>query len=213
MSTPSTKNEGFLILDEFVCQAILDPSIQDGESSDLSRLIERVRMAGSRSSLEAYLDLVKLLLDDLELDGTDQRLSMSIPKSGHGWGFLPVSLNNRYVVALHGGSGEELIGVIFGPDFERRQDLTAKVAFGRFKALPGEDPKDVPFIVEARSAADVLRDEEFRVGWLHAARHELERGRSSPYRRFHVPEFYQLAMDSVYRKGVLDKAFSSTSGS
>jgi hypothetical protein len=122
--------------------------------------------------------------------------------------FLPVSINNRYVVTPYRGDGEDLIAIIFGPDFERRPGLRAKVVqSGRFQALRGEDSEKVPFFLMVESAEDVLRNEELRLGWLEAARSELDRARSSPYRRFHVPVYHRLAVDSAYRQSVLDKVF------
>jgi hypothetical protein len=181
----------------------------EDEPAAHQRLIQRVGMAGSRSWLEGYLNLVKHLLEDLEIASSDRRLAMSIPKGGGGW-FLPVSINNRYVLAPHARHGENLVGVIFGSDFERRRGMRAKVVrYGRFEALPGEDPEAVPFFLELRSPEEVMEDDEVRLGWLQAARHEATRARSSPYRGSHVPACYRLAVDLAYRQSVLDQGFSS----
>lgn len=179
------------------------------ESADHQRLIQRVGIAFSRPWFEGYLDLVRLLIEELALESSDPRLAMSIPKGGNGC-FLPVSINNRYVVTPDSRNGEDLIGVIFGSDFERRPTLRAKVVrYGRFEALPGEKPEDVPFFLRVRSVDDIMQDEELKLGWLDAARCELDRARASPYRRFHVPVCYRLAVDSTYRHRVLDKSFGS----
>ena len=181
--------------------------VQDDQAAH-QRLIQRVGMAGNRAWLEGYLDLVKLLLEDLGMESSDPRLAMSIPKGRGGW-FLPVSINNRYVVAPQTRNGEDLIGIIFGPDFEDRPGLRDKVVeYGRFEALPGEDSEEVPFFLRLRSAEEVMQDGEVKLGWLEAARREVERARASPFRRFHVPACYRLAVHPAYRQSVLDQGFS-----
>ncbi|HMF10932.1 MAG TPA: phospholipase D-like domain-containing protein [Gemmataceae bacterium] len=176
------------------------------------QLVQRVGMAGSREWVEGYLDLVRLLLDELAMKSSDPRLAMSIWKKSGGR-FLPVSINNRYVLAPENKNGERLIGIIFGHDPKRLIGMKDKVAWSdQFDPLRGEDSKQVPFFVRLRSAEDIIQDDEVRSGWLEAARCEIERARSSPYRRFHVPACYNLVADPAYRRRVLDEGFPVFSG-
>jgi hypothetical protein len=161
--------------------------------------------------MEAYLDLVKLLVEDLGLREADRRLAMTIPKSEGGW-LMPVSINQRYILASHIKQRKDRIYIIVGPDVASWPMLRAPVVDGFYSPLSGEAPEDVPGASYVRSAAGVLRNEELKQNWLAAARRELDRRKSSTHRRFHEPLYYRLAVDPDYRKRVLDEAFPAEHG-
>ena len=178
-----------------------------GEATS-EQLIERVKFAPSREWINGYFDLMKILLETTGLTNDDPRLVTSIPQSD--W-FLPVSINNRYVLAPRRTRERVLIGIIYGPEFEILSELQDKaVSYGRFKPLRGESIMDVPFFVRFENVNQILESPDLRENWLDAASFEVQRAKSSPYRKFHQSIVYMAAVDSDFRKVILDEAFSNT---
>jgi hypothetical protein len=174
-----------------------------GEATS-EQLIKRVKFAPSCEWIEGYFDLMKLLLETTGLSNDDPRLVTSIPQSD--W-LLPVSVNNRYVLAPRKQDGFA-VGIIYGPEFELKPHLqTQAISDWRFSPLPGEGI-DTPFFIRFRDAGSILESPEIRDGWLDAALLEVQRAKSSPYRKFHQSIVYRAAVDLGYRKTILDKAFS-----
>jgi hypothetical protein len=175
-------------------------------------LAERLAVVADKEWLVRYLDLVHLLISHLQIGVDDPRLAMTVPKAKNGW-FLPVTINNRYVVAPFCRRGEQLLGVIFGPDFEQRDDIrNLVVRHGRFEALPGEASEATPFFLRIQDAESVLENPQFLQGWLDAAEHELHRASASPYRRFHSPAFFRLVADRTFRDGALNATRAASNG-
>jgi len=153
-----------------------------GEATS-EQLVERVKFAPSREWIDGYFDLMKLLLETTGLTDDDPRLVTSMPQSK--W-FLPVSINNRYVLAPQKRMDGFVIGIIYGPEFELLPELKASVeSYGRFKPLRGESVMDVPFFVRVDNAKRIIESPEIRDGWLRAALREVTRAKSSPYRKYH----------------------------
>jgi len=175
-----------------------------GEATS-EQLIERVRSAPSREWIDGYFDLMQLLLEATGLTNDDPRLVTSIPLST--W-FLPVSINNRYVLAPQKKRDGFVIGIIYGPEFELLPELKASVeSYGRFKPLRGESVMDVPFFIRIDNAKRIIESPEIRNGWLRAALREVTRAKSSPYRKYHQPAVYEVAVNLDYRAAILEKAF------
>ena len=188
----------------------IPPGPEDSNQDDAAsraRLIARLQQVGNRHWVEDYLRLQRDLLEALQIDGNDPRLVMSIPRDGKGW-FLPISINNRYVLAPKRARNQSLIGIIYGENFDPdASNMTSVIDSGRFDDLPGEDPLRTPFFLRVRDTTDVFINDDLRTGWIAAARRELDRAKASPYRRFHQPECYRLAVDQSYQKSVLAEAF------
>ncbi len=175
-----------------------------GEATS-EQLVKRVRWAPSREWIDDYFDLMRILLETTGLTNEDARLVTSIPQSH--W-FLPVSINNRYVLATRRKREQVLIGIICGPEFELLPEFQNKaVSYGRFKPLRGESSGDTPFFVRFKNAPQILKSLRLKESWLDAASLETQRAKSSPYRRFHQSIVYRTAIDLNYRKEILDKAF------
>jgi len=69
---------------------------------------------------------------------------------------------------------------------------------------------DVPFFVRFENVNQILESPDLRENWLDAASFEVQRAKSSPYRKFHQSIVYMAAVDSDFRKVILDEAFSNT---
>lgn len=155
---------------------------------ELRDIIERFHPV----SLDSYRMLVQMIIDHLQLDSNDARLVVTIPKRKTGW-LLPVSINNRYIVAakLHGGHAE--VGVIHTPDFEDEgHGDELDCTFGRFKPLPGENDIDTPYFVVLPEPQIILEQPRLLGACLAAAEHELNRASASPHRRYHRDEAFDF---------------------
>jgi 5-methylcytosine-specific restriction protein A len=69
------------------------------DNDKIELLVKRIKYAPSREWVNSYFDLVKRVLDVTGLKNDNPRLVMSLSPNSTGWHF-PVTINNRYVVAL-----------------------------------------------------------------------------------------------------------------
>jgi hypothetical protein len=174
------------------------------------RLVERIRLAPDREWINEYLDLVKELLSFTGFTADDPRLVLSIPS----YNKLPVTINNRYVLrAAFYRRKPATTGFIFGAQSAKIPELQAKtVNGGRFDPLPGEEFDDTPyffrFIGSPNSIFADAPTNELKDAWIEAILSEMERCKSSSFRKFHEPVLYEAAVNLDYRKAVLDEAFS-----
>ena len=166
-------------------------------------LIERVRCVPNREWIDGYLDLMKLLIEATGLSSDDRRLVTSIPNSN--W-FLPMSVNNRYVLAPHKQENTFQVGIIYGPEFKVMAELAQRVVYS-FKPLRGEHFADTPVFLRFESPGTILETADIREGWIAAALREVQRARGSPYRAYHQPVVYRAAIDLNFRREVLDLVF------
>jgi 5-methylcytosine-specific restriction protein A len=187
------------------------------ESKRIELLVKRIRYATSREWVNSYFDLVKRILDETGLKNDDPRLMMSLSSNSSGWHF-PVTINNRYVVALHKKKENEkvrlYVGLIFNylaPDIPQLQNnLVIKGGWGQFKNLPGEhlEPpyflrfSNFPELLYWLEASDLVCE-----SWRGALLGEVQRARRSPYRKSHEPIMYKMAVDLNFRAEILDLAY------
>lgn len=179
------------------------PTIPHG--ANRPELGEIIASFDDRAWLDDYLHLVRALLDHLGVESGDKRLAMSIPKRRSGW-LLPVSINNRYVVAAHRRAGQTVVGVIHTPDFESMEyAYEPAITFGRFDSLPGEAEDETPYFVCVPEPRIVLENPQFLGATLVAAERELSRASASCFRKFHSDEFHAY----VVGQGVSDESGDS----
>jgi hypothetical protein len=185
-------------------EIISDGRIENGHQ----RLVERVRLAPSREWIDQYFSLLRDLLIATGLTNDDARLVTSIPKNSGGW-FLPVTINNRYALAPYRNKTEFQIGIIYGADFLQLPELRKQVDhYGYFKQMRGEEQIETPLFLRFNEISDLmLFDQQFKAGWIDAAKVEAGRAKNSPFRKFHEPAVYEAAMNLSYRKKLLDDAF------
>jgi len=174
------------------------------------RLVERVRIFPNREWINGYFELVKELIEFTGLANDDPRLVLSIPQDK----ILPVTINRRYVLATS-RRRRAAIGLIFGSDFSRIPELEARAAHtGRFNPFSGETEEDTPYFIWLKGTPNSLFDDEatdeLKEEWREAVLFEVRHGRYSPFRKFHEPTVYEAAMNSEYRRRVLDEAFSDS---
>jgi 5-methylcytosine-specific restriction protein A len=100
------------------------------------------------------------------------------------------------------------VGVIYGPEFEFLPELQARVkTLWRFSPLYNEGP-DTPFFIGFNSAKELVQAPDIQEAWIRAVLLEMQRAKSSPYRKFHQPAVYEAAVNLGYRAMIFDEAFS-----
>lgn len=172
-------------------------------------LVERIRLFPSRVWADSYFGLMKEVIEAAALDKNDPRLVTSIPKSPGSW-LLPVTINQRYVLAPYRKNKEFFVGVIFGAMFKTVAELNFRTAFyGSFDPLRGESDLNTPYFLRFNAVSIASIPEDFRVGWIRAVLAELERASSSSFRKFHQPLVYEAAINAQYREKLLTEAFSA----
>lgn len=173
------------------------------------RLVERSRLAPDREWINDYFDLVKELLSFTGLTADDPRLVLSIPS----YNKLPVTINNRYVLrAAFYRRKPATTGFIFGAQSIQIHEVQSKaISSGRFDPLPGEEFDNTPYFFRFGGLpSSIFVDaptNELKEEWMEAALSEMARCRSSSYRRYHEPVFYEAIVNPDYRKAILDEAF------
>ncbi len=187
---------------------IVHGDIEDGHQ----HLVERIRLAPDREWINEYFDLVKELLSFTGLKADDSRLVLSIPSS---YNNLPVTINNRYVLrAAFFRRKPATTGFIFGAQSIQIHELQSKATkSGRFDPLPGEEFDNTPYFFRfgglPNSVFDDASTNELKEEWMEAALSEMARCRSSSFRKYHEPVFYEATVNPDYRKAILDEAFSN----
>lgn len=189
------------------------------ESDKIELLIKRIKYSPSREWVNSYFDLVKRILDVTGLKNSDPRLVMSL--SPNTTGHFPVTINNRYVVALRkkkeNGKIRLFVGLIFNyfaRDISQLQKIFhSKNGVWQFTNLRGEY-SEPPYFLRFANFPELLywleTSEQVYQSWHDALLTEVERAKSSPYRKSHEPIMYKMAVDVDFRAEILDLAYSET---
>jgi hypothetical protein len=176
--------------------------IQDNSSHSL--LVQVLKQAQSQNWIEEYLDLVKELLEFVSLDEDDPRLSISLAKR---YGIV-VNINRRHVLTSF-WRGHSWVGFIFNPTFEEfPKMLNRAVESHQFKPHGGEIFEKTPYMMRFEGLPKDLLTAKQREAWREAVFAELNRGKASPYKRWHNFATYKAIIDPEYRAIVLKEAFS-----
>lgn len=176
--------------------------IQDNLSHSL--LVEVLGQAQDRNWMEEYLDLVKELLDFTALSEADPRLSISLAQ---GYGIV-VNINRRHVLTSFWRS-HSWVGFIFNPTFEQfPKMLNRAVESHQFKPHGGEILQKTPYMMRFEGSPKDLLTAEQKEAWREAVFAELNRGKASPYKRWHTSAAYKAITEHEYREIVLEEAFS-----
>lgn len=170
-------------------------------------LVKHLRNAPNRVWIEQYLDLARELVEHTRLSDGDPRLVMSLPQSTY---FLPVTINNRYVLTPHRSRHDCFVGIIYGPELDVLPEICPEAdRKGRFHHLFGEKV-ETPFFLEFKDLMAVVLSDRIKEDWLSAAVTELNRADRSIYRKYHQTIVYRTVMDLRFRKEVLGRAFPAT---
>jgi len=158
-----------------------------------------------KAALVRYFDLVASLIETLDILDDDPRLVLSIPaRMNRGYpSSLAVTVNKRYALNIGGEkSARGAVGAIFPASCKHMIEKCCTET-SSFERHVGE--KDVPPIWAPLFPADkLLENPEFREAWLRQAKAELQRGKSSPFKKHHERYLYAVAMDLDLREKVLD---------
>ncbi|MBK7600323.1 MAG: hypothetical protein IPJ07_18120 [Acidobacteria bacterium] len=101
------------------------------------------------------------------------------------------------------------IGIIYGAMFKSESELKSMTAYyGRYNPHRGESAALTPYFLQFNPDTDVFIPEEFKSGWIHSVLTELDRARSSSFRKYHQPLVYKAAINLSYRRELLKEAFS-----
>jgi hypothetical protein len=176
--------------------------------SDLNfhqRLVNRVSIFSDREYVNQFFDLANELLTFVELEESDPRLVMTIPKT---WKNMAIIINHRYIVALSNTRNTigKAIGFNLPAEFSQLPEIENQHIhlIERFNAFSGEKTEDTPYWMYFK---EIPNHPNFKQEWKKAAMFEVGHGQRSPYRNRgnHNPKFYQAVMDLDYRKLVLDE--------
>jgi len=190
------------------------------ESEKIDLLVKRIKYSPSREWVNSYFALVKRILDVTDLKNDDPRLVMSLSPNSTGWHF-PVTINNRYVVALRKKKENEKIRLFVGSIFnffardipQLKSCFNSKSGWGQFSNLRGEY-SEPPYFLRFANFPEFLywldTSELVHESWREALLAEVERAKSSPYRKSHEPIMYKMAVDVNFRAKTLDLAYFET---
>ncbi len=181
----------------------------DEENADVHQLlVERVRLFPSRVWASSYFDLMKEVVEATSLNKNDTRLVTSIPKSRNGW-LLPMTINQRYVLAPKRKRKGFIIGIIFGMMFKTEDELNSQTFhWGRFDPLRGEREFSTPYFLCFKAVEVAAIPEDFKAGWIRAALEEVNRAKFSSFHyKYHQPLVYEAAVNVQYREELFDEAF------
>jgi hypothetical protein len=184
-----------------------EKTISVQQNSSIERLIEALQHAPNRKWMEEYLDLVNDLLTFTELKESDPRLVLS-PTKGFG---IAVTVNRRHVLTSR-RDRKSWTGFIFKFDCTQLPEmLNMATRSGQFDPHPGEISGQTPYVLRFEGSPKDLLTQEQKTEWKEAVLIELQRGKSSPYKKkWHDPYVYKIATDLEHRALVLDKAFADS---
>jgi hypothetical protein len=178
--------------------------IQDDSSHSL--LIQVLKQAQSQKWIEEYLDLVKELLEFTTLEEDDPRLSISLAK---GFGIV-VNINRRHVLTSF-WAGNSWVGFIFNPAFEQFPEMISRaVESHQFKPHSGELLENTPYMMRFEGSPKDILTAKQKEAWREGVFAELNRGKASPYKRWHTSAVYKAVIEPGYRDVVLKEAFSAS---
>lgn len=195
-----------------------------GSEDAENELIERLRQAPDRAWAESYLDLAKELVEITGLSNDDPRLVMSLRQGNT----LPITINRRYGLTafrLDEGQhekrwlvpdytnppGHAVVELILPGSMKEQIDgLPGVIRHSSFDpGFSGETSDNVPRFVSFSVRSRFTFGPEVLEGWQQVLLTERDHGRASPYRRFHEPTVFRAVMDPVFRRHILNRAFSS----
>ncbi len=189
------------------------------DNDKINLLVKRVGYAQSREWINLYFELVKRILEITGLDNDNSRLVMSLSPNSIGWHF-PVTINNRYVIALRKKKENEQVRLFVGlilnelaTEITQLQNNPDLNRHGQFKNLRGEF-SEPPYFLHFSNFPELLylldTSEQMYQSWTDALLAEVKRAKSSPYRKSHEPLMYKMAVDVNFRSEILDMVFTES---
>jgi hypothetical protein len=158
-------------------------------------ILKRIQKIGNKDAVRFFFDLLKELIETLNLSETDERLSLNVRNDSRKR--FSVNINGRLVLGLRESSE---VGLMLSNDAIKK--LEGQVTYDESEDFAsGSDAKLVWLTYEeAVQSMDVLQPL-----WLNTCQDYLPTQERSQYRKYHMEELYLLAMDSdrlsAYFKG------------
>jgi hypothetical protein len=146
----------------------------------------RLALIKNKDSIVLYFNLLKILLDELDLHAENPKLALTVPK---GRNDFVANLNARWVLNLfRDGSIAFMIGK---NDFKQLQKIVKARKFLRYSMCTKPDDYFATYSYDQLTDEKSL--ESIMACWLESCcAYELLM-RRSPYRKFHNQEFYEIA--------------------
>lgn len=187
------------------------------ESQAVELLIKKIKYAPSREWVNSYFDLIKRLVDATGLKNNDPRLVMSLRHTT--WHF-PVTINFRYALAIRrariDSRNKLFVGLIFCPycrdvpELQDNDDINRCEQFGNLRGELSEPP----YFLQFNNLNEVLylldTSEQVYQCWIDATLAEVNRAKSSVFKKFHQPIVYRVATDANFRAEILDMAYAKS---
>jgi hypothetical protein len=140
--------------------------------------------------INQYFDLLQKLLSELNLDDSDPRLALSIPKNG----LLPVNLGQRYVLLP---KPDQFVRVITPLGFDEATVGGELIGYFYTRKQPDMKWIQVHFPVGAQFPPSLYR------ACVDACLEILLKSKRSGFRKHHVSLLYDLVMDVTERSNAL----------
>jgi 5-methylcytosine-specific restriction protein A len=165
-----------------------------------AELISKLRYAPGRQWIETYFELARDLLAFTGLLDDDPRLVMSLRRGK----IFPITINHRYVLAAS-TRATPTIGFILEATYSQLPEIRLKaLSTWSFDHLRDERTFNTPYFLSFETVPELP---DFREEWQQAVMIELERRKTSPYRKYHEPLLYDITVDLALRKAIFDEAF------
>jgi hypothetical protein len=157
-----------------------------------------------------YLDLIRLLLDQLDLAPDDPRLAITIPR--HRRIRIRVNINFRVVLSLEMNKQRPADAQVVFLLPQSVADKYAQKGDVWFTFKPSSQEKQTgtpgPVLMTFPVRDGVHHDPELQRIWLETVRQNLEYARKTKQRTLHNPVILQAAVDPSFREEILQKAQS-----
>jgi len=177
----------------------ISSKINDSLTPHEIKLIGNIRKVNNRHYVENHFKWITYLIDQLELNPTDNRLVFSTPDN---YKYLTFTVNRRYALATY----IDHVRLIFYTDKEKKlSEIPNYISHTRFDQIPGEN--EPPFWIQLSGLDDL--SESFKQDWINNNRIELSRSAISNYIRFDNPAYRKCAFDETYRGKIIDIAYSN----
>jgi len=151
----------------------------------------RLRSIHDPKAVDLFFQLLKILIEDLNLGPENPKLSLTVPRSQNRF---VVNLNARYAITLEqNGSLGFLIEM---EDFHRVQKIVRATSLFRFSKAKKADDYFLKYPTH-QLTVPVLNS--MVPMWLKACRNLEPKMSRSPYRKFHSNELYKLVLDDARR--------------
>lgn len=178
--------------------------------------VEYLRKAApNRMWTEQYFDLIRHLLEIIELKDGDPRLSMTTPRGNSSVFFLPVIVNRGYVLAGYYHKDNEVQYIRYGNVSHPSVFVLCNV-----EDWANMEEKDKEKVVHVRELGyggehkllqihldDITSVPTFQEIWMRNVLSERDSQMKSQHRTSHKPLFYKAVVDLDYRAEVFNEVW------